>query len=90
MDFSEANISDFVYCIISFISNFRRKTGHNVRLAQEKRIISTGNETGGREEFLVINGISVTEKRAVLFMEGKKRSTGGHETVSLSDERLLG
>ncbi|RPB29791.1 hypothetical protein L211DRAFT_832492 [Terfezia boudieri ATCC MYA-4762] len=75
-DFSESNISDLVYCILaSTLSDFRRKTGRNLRLTREKEIISTYNETGGREEFVVLDRISVTEKRFVLIVEGKRGST---------------
>lgn len=77
VDFNETNVSDLVYCILaSVVSDFRRKTGRNVRLTREKEIISTDNETGGREDFIVIDRISVTENRVVLVMEAKKGSTG--------------
>ncbi|KAF8421632.1 hypothetical protein EV426DRAFT_704814 [Tirmania nivea] len=76
-DFSEGDVKDLVYCILaSIVSDIWRKTGRNVRLIREEEIISTDNEMGNREEFIVADRISVTEERVVLVMEGKKASIG--------------
>ena len=76
--FKEASVSDLVYSIISpIIFEFRSRTGRKgVRLEREKTIISTGKETGGEEEFVVVDRISVGEGRFVLIIEGKKGTTG--------------
>ncbi|KAF8468149.1 hypothetical protein BDZ91DRAFT_721991 [Kalaharituber pfeilii] len=61
-DFKEANINDLVYIIINpIISDFRRRTKRNIRLRREKEIIAADNMTGGYEEFVVMNLISVKE-----------------------------
>ncbi|KAI5839539.1 hypothetical protein DFP73DRAFT_587459 [Morchella snyderi] len=76
-DFKEANISDLVLYIIGpILTDFRRTTGRKIRLAREKEIASTDSETGGYEEFVMMDLISVTEKRYILVIEGKKRSLG--------------
>jgi len=76
--FKEANISDLVYAIISpIIFEFRCRTGRKeIRLEREKEIISTDEETGGQEEFVVVDRISVTEERFVIIIEGKESTTG--------------
>ena len=64
----EANITDLVLFITSpIIEDFIHKTGRDtVRLAREKKIISVDTKTGGYEEFVVVDGISVTEERYIL------------------------
>jgi len=75
--FKESNVSDLVYSIISpILSDFRRKTGRKLRLEREKEIISTDGETGGMEEFVIIDRISVTEEKFVMVIEGKRDSIG--------------
>ncbi|KAI5799188.1 hypothetical protein DFH27DRAFT_559923 [Peziza echinospora] len=76
-DFNEANISDLVYAILSpILSSFRRKTGRDVRLRREKEIISVTGETGGREEFVVVDLVTVGEEQFILMVEGKRSSLG--------------
>ncbi|KAI5839541.1 hypothetical protein DFP73DRAFT_561263 [Morchella snyderi] len=76
-DFKEANVSDLVLYIIGpIVTEFKRKTGRNVRLRREKEIISTDNETGGMEEFVVMDRISVEDNRFVVIMEAKKVALG--------------
>ncbi|KAI5839543.1 hypothetical protein DFP73DRAFT_561266 [Morchella snyderi] len=77
-DFKEANVSDFVYAIIGpILFDFGRKTGRKrLRLVREKEIISTDNETGGTEEFVVMDRISVGQERFVVIMEAKRSSLG--------------
>ncbi|KAF8439592.1 hypothetical protein BDZ91DRAFT_755703 [Kalaharituber pfeilii] len=75
--FKEANISDLVlYMIGPILSDFKRRMGRNIRLEREKEIISVDEETGGREEFVVMDRIEVTEERFVLIIEAKKSGTG--------------
>ena len=74
-DFSEANINDLVYSVISTILwSFRCKTGRNVLLQREKEIISKDGETGGREEFVVTDRVGVGEEQFVLMVDGKESS----------------
>lgn len=77
-DFKEANINDLVYGIISTILfDFRRITGRSsVKLHREKEIVSTDSETGGTEEFVVMDLISVEEEMYVLIIEAKRNSLG--------------
>ncbi|KAF8428711.1 hypothetical protein EV426DRAFT_711384 [Tirmania nivea] len=71
-DFKEASISDLIYATISpILSDFIRKTGRkDLVLRSEKEIIATDKETGGYEEFVVVDLISVTEERFVFVVDG--------------------
>jgi hypothetical protein len=65
-DFKEANVSDLVYSIIGPLIDFiRKKTERMIRLTREKETISIDNETGGTEEFVVLDFISVTKEKFV-------------------------
>lgn len=76
-DFKEANINDLVYIMLHpILLDFRRKTGRCIRLQREKEIVSVDSETGGTEEFVVMDLISVTKDRFVLVIEAKKASLG--------------
>ncbi|KAF8418383.1 hypothetical protein EV426DRAFT_318548 [Tirmania nivea] len=86
----EAYANDLVYSIISpIIYEFKRKTGRKkVRLLREKQIISTDLETGGFEEFVVVDAVSVTEHKYVLIVEAKRGLLGaglGQCLLSLKD-----
>ena len=82
-DFSESNINDLVYIIINpIISDFIRfqvgkQAGRErIVLRREKIIVSPDGETGGREEFVVVDRISVREEKVVLIMEARRPSLG--------------
>ena len=76
-DFNEANISDLVLYIIGpIMSGAKSHTGRKIRLRREKEIISTDFETGGREEFVVLDLISITKRNYVLVIETKRSSLG--------------
>lgn len=76
-DFKEANINDLVYGIISpIIADFRRKTGRNLRLRREKEIIAVDSETGGCEEFVLMDIIAIKERDFVFIVEAKRSSIG--------------
>ena len=47
-----------------------------MRLEREKAIISTDKETGGEEEFVVVDRISVGEEGFVIIIEGKQGTSG--------------
>ena len=76
-EFKEANISELVYGILApIIRDIRHKTRSTIQLSREKEIISIDNATGGQEEFVVMDRISVTERKFVLIVEAKRTSTG--------------
>jgi len=76
VDFKEANINDLVYTILStIVADFRRKTGRNMRLRREKEIVSIDSETGGAEEFVMMDLVSVTQRNFVV-IEAKKSPLG--------------
>jgi len=76
-DFKEANINDLIHAILSpIVTDFRRQTGYNIRLRREKQILSVDCETGGFEEFVMMDVISVTEENFVFVIEGKRSSLG--------------
>lgn len=71
-DFTEANVHDLVYTIITpTIREFRCRTRYNLRLAREKTITSIDGRTGGKEECVAIDIISLAEKKFVLIVEAK-------------------
>lgn len=78
VDFKEANINDFVHAIIDpILFDFSHGTERKgLRLVREKEIISTDNETGGAEEFVVMDRISVGQEKFVVVMEAKRLSLG--------------
>ena len=78
--FKEVNISDLVFAILSpIMSDFRRKSnriGTGLMLCREKEIVSVDSETGGYEEFVMMDIISVTEEKFVLVIEAKTSNLG--------------
>ena len=77
-NFKAANINDMVYAIISpVLFDFMRTTGRGgIRLSREKVIISVDSQTGGNEEFVVVDEISVTEDKTVFIIEAKDEFVG--------------
>lgn len=74
-DFKEANINDLVlYAIGPILYDFTCSTERDIRLRREKEIVSTDSETGGTEEFVVVDLISVMEEKFVLIIEAKRSS----------------
>lgn len=72
-DFKEVNINHLVYSTILF--DFRRKARRkSLHLRSEKEIVSTDGETGGTEEFVVVDLILVTEEKFVFIVEAKRLS----------------
>ncbi|KAI5839536.1 hypothetical protein DFP73DRAFT_561246, partial [Morchella snyderi] len=76
--FKETNVNDLVlYTIGPILTDFIRKAGRNsIQLLREKEIISTDSETGGYEEFVMMDLISVKESNYVLIIEATKASLG--------------
>jgi len=76
-DFTESNVNDLVYTVVvPIISAFRQKTHHQLRLKREKQIIAADLKMGGREEFVMVDMVSVDEKKYIFVVEGKKSSLG--------------
>src|SRR5258706_9700989 len=57
-----------------WIAAVKRSTGRNMLLRREKEGVSTDFETGGKEEFIVMDLISVMERNFVLIIEAKRSS----------------
>lgn len=78
-DFKESNINHLVYATITpILSDFIHKTGRvTVQLRSEKEIVSTDGETGGTEEFTILDLISVKEERFIPIVVEAKRSSLG-------------
>lgn len=90
-DFKEFNVSDLVLLIIlPILDDFMCSTGRQrLRLCREKQIVSGDLETGGNEEYVVIDQISLAEERYILIVE-KRSSLGaamGQCLVALKDIR---
>jgi len=75
-DFKEANVSDLVLYIIGPIISAIKRTGRKVLLKREKEIVSVDGLTGGMEEFLVADRVTITEEKSVLIIEAKRSSIG--------------
>jgi len=75
-DFNEANVSDLVFSTIGPVLYFVQKMRCDIRLTREKEITSVNNETGGVEEFVVVDQIAVSEEKFVLVIEAKRTSIG--------------
>ena len=74
--FKEANINHLVYAIISpILDTFIQRTGRKyVRLRSGKEIVSTDGETGGEEEFVIVDLIQVRREDFILIVEAKRSS----------------
>lgn len=76
-DFKEININDLVYTVLApVISNYKSSTSKPMRLLRKKEIVSVDSVTGGDEEFVVVNMLSVTEEKFVLVIEAKRDNLG--------------
>lgn len=77
-DFKEGNISHLVNATISsIVRDFRPKTGcKSMQLRSENVIVSMDGETGGSEEFVVMDLVLVTNEKFVLIIEAKRTSLG--------------
>ena len=77
-DFKQSSINHLVYSIISpIIRNFRRKSGRqSVQLRSEKGFLAEDGETGGEEEFAVVDLVSEDEEVFIFIIEAKTSSVG--------------
>ena len=72
-EFKEANVYDIVTLVLlSILSDFKHKSKRGgIKLYREKEIVSVDEETGGMEEFVVMDVIGSTdeeEQRAYLLV----------------------
>ncbi|KAF8540341.1 hypothetical protein BDD12DRAFT_29888 [Trichophaea hybrida] len=76
-DFKEVNINYLVHSAISpILADFICRTGRgSVQLQCEKEIASTDGETGGMEEFIVVD-LTVGEENFIFIVEAKRSSLG--------------
>lgn len=74
----EANVNDLVLFIIHpTIDEFMQRTGRKtIQLFREKQLMAEDEETGGYEEFVVVDRIEITEERYILIIEAKRESLG--------------
>ena len=77
-DLKQVNVDHLVYTIIvPVLNDFIRRTGRkDIQLKCEKEIISTDSETGGEEEFVVVDMISVSQENFIFVVESKRSSVG--------------
>jgi len=67
-DLKEANINDLVlFTIYPILRLFKHDTARNLRLRGEKEIVSVDSATGGYEEFVVMDRISLSKKNQLQF-----------------------
>ena len=87
-DFKVPSIIDLVYATISLIprDSIRTVQHKNISLRREKEIIGTDKETGGYEESVVVDLISVTEEKFIIVRREKEFHWKGDETTSTSNE----
>ena len=64
-------LADVLFILAPTLQDFRRRT---VKLFKEKQPLSTDTETGGFEEFVVVDAISVRHQKHILVVEGKRVS----------------
>ena len=74
--FMEANVNDLVLFIITpVIYEFKYRTGRKgIKLFRKKKITSEDSKTGGYEEFVVADTVSLTERKYILIIEAKRVS----------------
>lgn len=74
--YKEANVTDFVGDILTtIVSYFKRiNNNNNIFIHREKEIISEDFETGGVEEFVIVDIISVTKTKNILIVEAKREN----------------
>ena len=76
-DFKEANINNLVlHAIGPILTDSKRKTGRNIQLMREKRIISSESMTGGYEEFVMVDLVATKKNAFVLVVEAKRSNVG--------------
>jgi len=76
--FEESSVNNLIYSVIGpIIRNFIRTTGRrSIQLQTEKEIVSEDGETGGREEFAIMDLISEDEEVFIFIIEAKRTSVG--------------
>jgi len=79
-DLTEPNANDLaLFIIIPITYEFIEQTGRNtIQLFREKQVMSEDGETGGYEEFVVIDGIEVENNRYIFIIEAIRKSLGNN------------
>lgn len=74
--YKEATVTDFVGDILTtVVSSFKRiKNKNTIFIHREKEIVSIDGETGGTEEFVIVDIISVTQTKDILIVESKREN----------------
>ncbi|PUU80209.1 hypothetical protein B9Z19DRAFT_1173202 [Tuber borchii] len=76
--FKEVNVNDLVLYILGpILFDFQKETGREIKLRREMELVSSDSQTGGFEEFVIVDTISTTETSFLLIIESK-RTTLGH------------
>ncbi|KAI5839540.1 hypothetical protein DFP73DRAFT_208286 [Morchella snyderi] len=71
------NIVEYLAIEGPVLGNFIRMTGRkSIQLRSEKEIVSPDGETGGMEDFVMVDLISVEDEKFVLIVEAKRSSLG--------------
>ncbi|KAG0137528.1 hypothetical protein HOY82DRAFT_547712 [Tuber indicum] len=75
--FQEVNVNDLVLLmLIPIILGFQTETGRDLRLHREMELVSPDSQTGGYEEFVVVDRISTKQHSLVLIIESKRNVLG--------------
>ena len=76
-DFREAHINDLVaFTLYPILACIKDKTTRSLYLTREKEITSMDSQVSGKEEFVVMDWVSVGERKYVAIVEAKKSSLG--------------
>jgi len=71
--FMEVNVNDLVLYILGpIILDFQNVTGREIQLRREMELIAPDSETGGYEEFVVVDTISTACQSFVFIIESKR------------------
>ncbi|KAJ3208484.1 hypothetical protein HK099_008717 [Clydaea vesicula] len=75
---NEGSVKDLVGDILipSLASHIKISNNNNIRLRREMKIISKDNESGGYEEYIVVDLINTTSERILIIVEAKQSSLG--------------
>jgi len=71
------NVNDLVLFILGpIILKYQSATGRKIRLHREMELVAPDTRTGGYEEFVIVDNISIKEHRFVLVIECKESALG--------------
>lgn len=74
--FKEENMTDLAFLILlSTIAEFKEiENAESIKLRREKKIVSIDKESGGNEEFVIVDAIDIGEEKYIMIIEAKKAS----------------